>query len=184
MSKGFVRHVRGKARHSYKWCAFNESRTPETAASTTTAELQILCKALTNANVQGDVTIERGIFHLNTRRISTGNLQAAVFGVAIQEVDATTQVPLQVINYLDVSVPEFTLGNKNILGYWPIQVPPIIGVSGAEIIDKKVFVQTVEFSGRKRLERMHQSVVGTLISDASAVVQVFLMSRLLLRYPS
>ena len=165
----------------YKWCTQNISKNYETSVATALADLIVLCAPLGDAQIQGDVTIERMLLHVHTRRLLTSNLQAACVGVAIQEVD-TTPAALQVINYLDVTLPAFTTANKNILGFWPVDVPPLIDLAGVLAVQRGVQTATYEFKGRKRLERIHQGVFLTPLADATDVIQGFFQSRILLRF--
>ncbi len=175
----------GPARKArYKWCSTNESKNFETSVATALADIPEICPAVNNPDIQGDVTIERIITHAHVRRLSTGNLQAVIVGLAIQEVDPATSVPLQIINFLDVTNSDFSMANKNILGYYPVEVPPITVAQdpGVEFVDKRVNVMTWEFNGRRKLERVHQGLFLTPLADATDVVQGFFQTRVLLRY--
>ena len=103
-------------------------------------------------------------------------------GVAVQSV-SPVGAALQVINYLDVTTPTFSMANKDILGYWPVAVPPsILQADNTVVVNQEVVPHSFEFKGRKRLERIHQGVFLTPLADASDLIQGFFQARLLLRF--
>ena len=170
----------------YKWCAFSIIRTFEPAGSqaTTFNETLPICGPLGDFQMQGDVTIERIITMAHIRRVGVSNLDAAVLGIAIQEVVPSTGLPKDVINFLDLTDAPVTIGSKNILGMYPVMVPPRIINAGqtAEIADGSTYLHIFEFNGRRRLERLHQGLFMSCQADVAAMIQGFITTRTLVRF--
>ena len=145
----------------------------------------MLCPSLSDAESQGDTTIERIILDLSTRRLLATDVSALGFIVQVMTDDETTALPSKVVNPLDQTNPEFTFGNKDVLLTGLLSYPPILvnGFTGTTSPDFSADAQHFEFNGRRRLNRLNHSIQLWLATNtADDVMSVAFTSRVLLRY--
>jgi len=175
--------VRAKAR--YKWCGAHGVTTVARDTSLVIADVNPLCASLSEAEAQGDTTIERIILDLTVRRLLTTDVSALGFIVQQQVDDETTALPSKVVNPLDQTNPAFTFGNKDILLMGLLGIPSFIidGFTGGLATDRSALLHHFEFNGRRRLNRLNNSVNLWLATNtADDVISVAFTSRVLLRY--
>ena len=178
-----VVHARPKAR--YKWCGAHGVVTVARDTSLVIADAAPLCPSLSDAESQGDTTIERIIIDFTVRRLLATDVSAIGFIVQMMTDDETTALPSKVVNPLDQTNPEFTFGNKDVLLFGLLESPPILvnGFTGTTSGNFGSLLRHVEFNGRRRLNRLNHSVqLWTATNTADDVMQVAFTSRILLRY--
>ena len=119
-----------------------------------------------------------------TTRIGVSQVNAVGVVVAIQETIPTTGVPVTVINPLDTTADNFTLGLKQILWTGLLPVPPVILTPSddSKVVNNSNMLYEGEFNGRRKLNRMNHAVTLTMVADVDVMVRVFVQSRILLRF--
>jgi len=182
-----VRHasIRRGAPKRYKWCGAQGEKTISLGTSLVVGDVFPLCNSLSDAEAQGDTTIERILLWMSIRRLLTTDIDALGFIVQVQEDDVTTAAPSSVVNPVDGINPQFTYGNRDILlmGLMPVPQTQRNGFTGALELNKQLMVHHVEFNGRRKLHRLNDAVnLWIANTDTDAVLAVHVVSRILLRY--
>ena len=183
MARRVVRGARPKAR--YKWCGAHGVVTVARDTDLVISDAFGLCPSLSDAESQGDTTIERVILELSARRLLATDISGLGFIVQVMTDDETTALPSKVVNPLDQTNPEFTLGNKDVLLAGLMSYPPILvnGFTGTTSPSFEGMAQHFEFNGRRRLNRLNHSIQLWMASNtADDVISVAVTSRVLLRY--
>ena len=177
--RGFVR----RAAPRYQWCGHQSVQTLETSVATAASEIILLCAFLGDTNQQSTVTVERIIMSFLIHRILATEFDACAFVVAIQETVPATGAPVTVINPLDTAADNFTLGLKQILMTGLLGWPPVIlRADDTSKENSAGMYQSFEFNGRRKLNRMNHAVTLTVNTDVTAVLRMFVQTRVLLRF--
>ena len=169
----------------YQWCGHQGQEDLETFASTSAADVTLLCPSLGDTNQQSTVTIEKIFLRMLVTRIGVASVSAAAFVVAIQETVPATGVPVTVINPLDTTADNFTLGLKQILMTGLMEWPPIVLIpsSDAKSVNLGSLLTEYEFNGRRKLNRMNHALTLTMVDDSGTPdLRVFVQARTLLRF--
>ena len=171
----------GGSKKSYKWCGTGQTRVVETAVSTTTAELLILCPVVSIA-AYNNVIIERTIINFSIRRDTAGDILALAAMVCVQPVATGTALPVQSLDALDTS--DAAYGAGNILHWEALPVPALVYDSTGDTMRVDGSVDHVQWDipVKRKLNRERECLVLTINSDVSSVVKVFMQSRVLLLY--
>ncbi len=171
-------------RKTYKWCGKLFTRTVEDAAGTAASDVEKLCADLTSQEPQGDVTIEKILLDVTTRRVLETGIQRVGFYVAVQKVDVGTSFVSEVLDPVSLSQDEFQLGNRDILIQGLLGVPPVLsaGDTGTSEVTSELLRHHFEFNGRRKLHRLNNAITFTVLCEVTNIVQVTVMSRILLRY--
>ena len=178
-----IAHARPKAR--YKWCGAHGVVTVPRDTDLVIADQTTLCPSLSDAESQGDTTIERIIIDFSVRRLLASDVSGLGFIVQLMTDDETTALPSKVVNPLDQTNPEFTFGNKDVLLFGLLEYPPILvnGFTGTTSANFSSRMRHVEFNGRRRLNRLNHSVQLWLATNTvDDAMSVAFTSRILLRY--
>ena len=178
----FVRGARPAPR--YQWCGHQGQEDLETSASTSTADIIILCPSLGDTNQQSTVTIEKIFARFLVTRIGISSVNAVAFIIATQETVPATGAPVTVINPLETTADNFTLGLKQILMTGLLPHPPtvLIPSSDAKSVNLGSLATDMEFNGRRKLNRMNHALTLTMNADVDAMIRVFAQIRILLRF--
>ena len=149
------------------------------------ADAEALCPSLSDAESQGDTTIERILIDFSVRRLLIDDVSALGFVVQIMTDDETTALPSKVVNPLDQTNPEFTFGNKDVLLQGLLEYPSFLinGFDGTTTVNRETRMRHVEFNGRRRLNRLNHSIqLWLATNNVDDVMSVAFTSRVLLRY--
>ena len=180
MANRTVRRVRGAA-PKYKWCGFADSKS--IVSSPTAASVGLLCLSLALTDTQGEVTVERILLWFSITRADFNQLSILAFVVAKQKAIAASGLPVEVLDPLDVTLPNFSMSNKDILLYGHLPIPAILLTSAdAGFVSREVAVHTAEFKGRRRLARTNHLLSLTIASDVDTEVAVHTTARTLIRF--
>ena len=116
-------------------------------------------------------------------RIGVNSVSAAAFIIAIQETVPATGLPVTVINPLETTADNFTLGLKQILmtGLLPWPGVVLVPSSDAKQVNLEAMMVDYEFNGRRKLNRMNHALTLTA-NDDNAQLRMFAQVRILLRF--
>ena len=187
MARRSVRNVR-RAAPKFKWCGARDEHTVQAGSNLVLADFVPLCNSLSDSEAQGDVVIERIIIDLMVRRLLDTAVDQLGFIVQVQEDSPVTAAPSAIINPVDATNPEFTFGNRDILLFGQLSMPPNISVGNAAgvQVSNGGINHRFEFRARRRLHRLNDAVNLWLATDGvvDGVFKVMVLSRILLRYSS
>jgi len=172
---------RGKSKRSYKWCGQAIVRLPETAVSTTKAEVVVLCPAV-GPEDYSDVVLERTIINFSIRRATNAQLDGFAGVVAVQAVDsADDSRPVQIIDALSVLAPEYSA--KNILRWRALPVPAVLlEADNTAVTSSEVLAVEWDIPVKRRMDRVREMLTLNINTDVSNVLSCFIQSRVLLSY--
>ena len=130
------------------------------------------------------MTIEKIFLRFLTTRIGVSQVNVVGFALAIQETVPTTGAPVTVINPLDTSQDNFTLGLKQLIMTGLLPVPPVVlqPSDDAKIVNNSNMLTQYEFNGRRKYNRMNHALTLTVNADVDAMVRMFFQARILLRF--
>ena len=175
-----VHTSRKSIKKAYKWCGTGQTRTVETAVSTSTAEVLILCPVVSIA-AYNDVVVERTILNFAIRRELTSDVLALAAMVCVQPIVTGGILPVQVLDALSTDDADY--GAKNILHWESLPIPALLEAfdGGGKISGEVAHVQW-DIPVKRRLNRERELLTLNINSDVTAVIKVFMQSRVLLSY--
>ena len=166
----------------YKWCGHNESYIVQTHVATALADIMLPCPSLGNSDIQGQCTIERVLMYMTTNRQNVSEVDACAFLLAMQRTTPATGLPIDVLNPLDVTADNFTLGLKDLIMFGQLSWPPIVLQADDTVAPNRQGISHFfEFNGRRTLDRLNHALTLTIVSDLTDQIRIFVGMRVLLR---
>ena len=175
-----VHTSRKSTKKSFKWCGTGQTRSPETAVSTTAAEVLILCPVVSIA-AYNDVVVERSIINFSIRRELTSDVLALAALLSVQPIVQGGILPVQVLDALSTDDADY--GAKNILHWESLPIPALLEAfdGGGKISGEVKHIQW-DVPVKRRLNRERELLTLNINSDVSSVLNIFMQSRVLLSY--
>ena len=167
----------------YKWCGHQASSLIKPSVGLVVADIDLLCPSLGNTDIQGSVTVEKIFAWFTITREDFNATTGCAFMVAMQKTNPTTGAPIQVLNPLDTTADNFSLGSKDLLMFGHLPFPSILLTSAdAGFAPRGGIVAMHEFNGRRTLDRLTHALTLTIVADTTDELRVVRGVRTLVRF--
>ncbi len=129
-----------------------------------------------------DCTHQTTYLKFHTRRLLTTSCSAAGWIVWSATALASVGGPVQALDPLSLVARAWM--NKDIMGYGPIDVPPVISTGDTGTLQVDRSVRTVEFQvkAKRKLNRANHEIYLSVNCDVDDVLSTFIQHRTLLHY--